>query len=457
MFKSYKEILLSLNFNQKLFIWAIVVMSIDGFPFLPINSDNRPISIIFLIIYWSSMKVKIPNLFKFEIVIFLIFIVLWLFTLINSVFVYHDFKGLNKFTITGFFASLTICSCLLFYKSIIDRFSPKELLHILSSCLIFASFIPIGVGIIQFCAIKNILPLSIADIITNFFSYRPLQDRIQMLNSEASHAANYMILVFFFTYSFFDIKKKQNRQILFIVLLMFILISSTIGYATFAITLFFYWLFCIKKNIQRLVLYFVSIVGVVGILFALKDYILTEYTLQKFQILSDLTSLDSDIISAIVAVDFSTYDRIFSPILGIYSLHDTYFLGTGGESFFYHYEYYVNKYLPFALDNQELKKHLDNGTMLTIKFLPLKILAEFGVIPFLGFCSLFTHFFKKLLTLKKETNNNIYDGLSLILMYAITSTWACSYFSFNFILMMTLIYTMTLNKNKLLTDKRYAN
>ena len=459
MLNTYREIFVSTNVNQKLFILAILVMSIDGFPYIPVNNDNRPLSIIILLIYWFMMKIQEPKFFKFEIIIFSCFFILWLFTLSKSIYTYHDYKGLTKFTITGFFAYITISSCLIFYKSIIEKKSIERLIHIITYCIILSSFVPICVGVIQFLALKNILPLVIAEKITNFFSYRPLLDRIQMLNSEASHASNYLILVLFFLHSFVINNERFKRKTLTIVFFVLVLISSTVGYATFGITVFLYWLLCVKKNIPKIIIYTMPLLLSIGLFYGLREYFLTEYTIEKFKIISDLASLDFDIIIPIVSVDFSTYDRIFSPILGFLSLQDTYYLGTGGESFFYHYEIFLNEYFPFALNNEVLKSHLDDGAILAIKFLPAKIAGEFGLIPFLAFCYLFTSLFKKLRYLKRETKNSIYDGFSLLLIYAFISTWACSYFNFNFIMMMTLIYTVVHHNTNSITkqDILYAN
>jgi hypothetical protein len=459
MLKTYREIFVSTNFNQKLFILAILVMSIDGFPYIPVNNDNRPLSIIILLVYWIMMKIQEPKFFKFEVTVFVCFIILWVFTLSKAIFTYHDYKGLIKFTLTGFFAYITISSCLLFYNSVIKKKSIEQLIYIMTYSIILSSFVPIGVGLIQFLALKNVIPLTIAEKITNIFSYRPLMDRIQMLNSEASHASNYIIFLFFFIYSFLNDNSIRKRKILIILFFILMLISSAIGYGTFALSIFFYWIFCIKKNIFKLFKYSVLLLIFVVLFYGLREYFLTEYTIEKFQIVSNLISFDAETIVPIISVDFSTYDRIFSPILGFLSLKDTYYLGTGGESFFYNYESFLYEYFPFALNNEALKGHLNNGDVLAIKLLPAKIAGEFGVIPFIGFCYLFIYLFKKLRYLRSETNNTIYDGFSLILIYAFISTWACSYFNFSFIIMMTLIYTVAHHKMDFITKKDifYAN
>lgn len=437
-----------LNQSQKLFVFAFFLMSIDGFPFLPVHSDNRPVSIIVIIIYWIIEKILKNRFSKMDLKIFGVFFIFWLYCFYKAGYYYHDYSGLIKFTITGIFSSITISSCITFYQGLLQKYSYDVVIQIVCNVIIIGSITPILLGIVQFLALKGLFPMIIADTITNFFSYRPLLDRVQMFNTEASHASNYMVLVFIFIFSFFH-QNKLRTQFLIITFLSIILIGSTIGYVVLVLTLLIYWFFYVKKKILNTLKYIGLMSIIIFILILLSSYFINEYTKSKFEIVSELLSLNFETLQVIASVDFSTYDRIFSPILGFLSLNDTFYFGTGGESFFYIYDFLLYKYFPFALDNPVLKSTLDEGIILTIKFLPAKIAAELGIVPFILFILFFINIFVRLRKLYKLTNNANYQGLSLIMIYAIISTWACSYFNFSFIMIVTLAYTVI----KIKTDK----
>ena len=250
-----RELLYQLNYLrtqltqlEKLFVWAIVFVSVDGFPLLPLNNENRPISTVILLVYWGLQKLKSKSISVFEIRLWLGLVALVLFTLVKATFEYHDFRGVLKFIITGSLSVITISTCRHFFKGLFERFSADEVIQILTYSLILSSLVPVLFGFIQFFALQGILPMMIAEILTNIFSYRPLLDRPQLTTTEASHAATYILIVIFWTYSFYYENTNFRHIFLIVLFTLFLLISSSIGYVAFIGTVLTYWIFCTKIN-----------------------------------------------------------------------------------------------------------------------------------------------------------------------------------------------------------------
>jgi hypothetical protein len=425
---------------EKLFVWAIIFVSIDGFPFLPLNNENRPLSTIVLLVYWGIQKIKSRSIPLFEIRLWLGLIVLLLFTLIKATFEYHDYAGLFKFVITGSLAVITIATSRHFIKGLLERFSPEEVIQIITYSLILSSIIPLALGVLQFLAIQGLIPAIIAYIPTNFFSYRPLLDRPQLTTTEASHAATYVLIVLFWTYSFYDENILFKRYFLAFLFLMFLFISSSIGYFSFVSTLLIYWLFCHKTNFSRIFsnLWVVVIAGVV--MYVLKEYFIIDYTLYRLGIIGDLISnISMDTVTFWLQADYSFLDRFGIPVLGFLSIPESMFLGAGGESFFYILPQMIEDYFPGMLTNEILTIRLIGGDRLTVKFLPAKIASEFGIGGFSLFMWYIISTFHKINSIQLKTGNALYRGLCLCFIYTIISTYMCSYF--NFIVILVFVIT----------------
>lgn len=425
---------------EKLFVWAILFVSVDGFPLLPLNNENRPLSTVILLVYWILQKLKSRSISVFEIRLWLGLLVLLLFTFAKAYFVYHDFRGLFKFCITGTLSVITIATCRHFLKGLLERFSTTEVIRLLTYSLILSSVLPIGIGYVQFFAIQGLLPMPIANLFTSLFSYRPLLDRPQLTTTEASHAATYVLIVLFWVYSFYHDNPTFRRIYLTVLFVLFLLISSSIGYVAFIGSLFIYWLFCTKINFRRL---FSNVsVGLIfiGLAYSLRDYFLIEYTVHHLSIVGDLlSSFSADRLTYWLQEDYSFLERFGTPLLGFLSLYDSSFLGIGGESFYYIFPQLMSDYFPNMLTNPLLSERMQLDAHFTVKFLPAKIASEFGIWGFLLFMWFYVSTFNKINHFQKEFNNPTYRGLCLCFIYTMISTYMCSYF--NFIVILVFVVT----------------
>ena len=442
-----RELVLQVNYLrtqltqlEKLFVWAIIFVSIDGFPFLPLNNENRPLSTIVLLVYWGIQKVKTRSIPLFEIRLWLGLIVLLLFTLVKATFEYHDYAGLFKFVITGSLAVITIVTSRHFIKGLLERFSSEEVLRIITYSLILSSIVPLFIGVLQFLAIQGLIPAIIAYIPTNLFSYRPLLDRPQLTTTEASHAATYVLIVLFWTYSFYHENLFFRRYFLAFLFLMFLFISSSIGYFSFVSTILIYWIVCHKTKFSRLFSNIWVMMAAIGVMFVLKEYFIIDYTLYRLGIIGDLISnISMETVTFWLQADYSFLDRFGIPVLGFLSVTKTLFLGAGGESFFYILPQMIDDYFPGMLTNDILNTRLIGGDRLTVKFLPAKIASEFGIWGFLLFMWYLVGTFRKINNYQLKTGNTLYRGLCLCFIYTIISTYMCSYF--NFIVILVFVIT----------------
>ncbi len=439
---------------DKLFLLSILLISIDGTPIIPIDTNHKPLSILIILCYWSLQKVQSLKikLSKTDLKLLSIFGILWAFTLLKGIISYQDLKGLIKFTLTGGLSFFTISACLHFFQDILNKFGNEGSIEIIAYTFLFSLALPIVIGIIQFLGITGLIPHDISNTITLLFSYRPLGfSRIQMLNTEPSHAANYTVLVLIFT--FFYLKKSNTVRFLILasIVLLLLIINSSASYVILLLTIVFYFLLCTRislKTFSQLAL--VSLFLFISI-FSLVNYFASDYTKSQF---SDLTALLSDLsmdnINTIILINFSIYDRIFTPILGFLSLKNSYFLGLGGESFFYNYLQLVDRYFP-SISNSEIiiRTYVDEGQRATPKFLFAKIASEFGIIALIIFSQFIVKTFKRLNLLKN--NYGYLKGLCAVFIFAILSTVNASYFNITFIMLITLTYSAVQSKEYVLS------
>ena len=127
----YKYVFKTVTGYNRLFVWAIIWISVDGFPLIPLNTNNRPLSIVFLLSFWVITKIQKIQFSKFEIQVFYSYLFLLIFSIIQSGFVLHSFRPVLKFGITGLFSFITISCCFIFFSSIIRKGSFEVLMKVI--------------------------------------------------------------------------------------------------------------------------------------------------------------------------------------------------------------------------------------------------------------------------------------------------------------------------------------
>ena len=417
---------------------------------IPIDTNNRPISILFLILYYILEKTLERKFYKQELILFLIYIILLSYTILKGFTSYDgDMAGAFKFLITGGFGLITVNVCFNFFHSFIKYESEDRLVEFLVDKLLKSTLLPLTVGFLQFLATFNLISMSIATKTTDIFSWRPFEGRIQLLNTEPAHASIYLVSVLFFVWRMKIIKTQFDKIAIFFIFLFILLISSSAGYIVFILTVFFSWLLIEKKNAIKIIknIIVATFIGVFSY-YVIFEVFPVEYTIQRFGQITELLSFDKDLIISLIVIDFSIFDRLCTPILAFLSMKSTYFLGTGGESYFYIYEKVIYDFLPEAMENSFLKKALADGERFTPKLLIAKIGAEFGIIPLLLIIIFFTRIFKRIQILSNDSpKNKIFIGLSVNFICALLSSYMASYFNFYFILIITFSYFIINNNH----------
>lgn len=436
-----------LRFNltqlEKLFVWAIIVISLDGFPLIPLNFENRPFSTILLVIYWLLEKKKSKHLSVFELRFWLLLPLLCLFTLYQAAFVHHAYYGFFKFCIAGTLSVITIAACWVFTTGLLKRFQVEIVIQIITYSLLLSAIIPVVLGFIQVLGLKEIIPRDYAESLTLIFSWRPLLDRPQLTTTEPSHAGTYLLLVIFWVFAFYHQKKKHRFLFLSILFLMFLFVSSSVAFIAFLLTIVSFSLLFFSIKRKKLIKYILLLWPIFWIVRWLSLYFIVDYTAEKFVLLSNLiTNFDRQVFVFALINDYSFMDRFATPYLGLLSLPDTYWLGTGGESFFYLYPQLIEKHLPEMFYNQRLLESMDAHLHFVVKFLPAKLAAEFGLIGLFAFVFYFGREMYLLILLYQQTNNRLFRGLGLCSLFTLFSTYLSSYFNFGVILVWIVAYLL---------------
>ncbi len=417
---------------------------------IPIETNNRPISILFLLLYYIFVKILERKFYKQELILLLIYVILLAYTILKGFTSYNgDMAGAFKFLITGGFGFITINVCINFFHSFIKYESQDRLVEFLVDKLLKSTILPLIVGFLQFFATFNLISMSLATKITDIFSWRPFEGRIQLLNTEPAHASIYLVSVLFFVWRMKIIKTQLDKIVIFLIFIFILLISSSAGYIVFILTVFFSWLLIERKNAFKIIknVLFAIFIGVFSY-YIIFEMFPVEYTIQRFRQITELLSFDKDLIISLIVIDFSIYDRLCTPILAFLSMKSTNFLGAGGESYFFIYENVIYDFLPEAMENSFLKKALADGQRFTPKLLIAKIGAEFGIIPLILIIIFFIRIFKRIQILRNDSpKNKVFMGLSVNFICALLSSYMASYFNFYFILIITFSYFIIRNNH----------
>jgi hypothetical protein len=433
---------LTLSRIEKLFLAALFFISFDGFPLIPINTLNRPLSILILIVYYFLSKFQTKGKFgKTELWLFLFILLLWCQTFYQGIFLHNSLVGFNKFIITSSFAFITITSCLDFYKRITSRYSFEQLLELLSYTLLLSLILPLFLGLLQFLALKSILPIEPIRLVTSFL-VQPVnfgdvdEGRIQMATTEASHAGNYICFVLIFINFFSKLNQTKKNGVVLMLLIILVIINSSACYLVFLLTFLLYLIF--SSTFKDVLKYSFLSIFIGTILYYLQDYYITPYTARRFEALFGLYDLGWDEFVRLSAVDFSVFDRMTSPILGFRAFQETNYWGAGGESFFYMYGSLVQKYFPDAYYSDGVYDIISNKVQTTPKFLLAKFAGELGFLPILGFMIFLITTFIKINYRRVQHKLSVYRGISVCFFFSIASMMDCSYFHFPIIILLTL-------------------
>ncbi|MEZ4904862.1 MAG: hypothetical protein R2822_25480, partial [Spirosomataceae bacterium] len=263
---------------EKLFVWAIIVISLDGFPLIPLNFENRPFSTILITIYWGLEKSLSKQISLFEIRLWLILPLLCLFTLYQAAFVHHAYFGFFKFCIAGTLSVITMAACWVFISGLLKRFSAEIVVQVIAYSLILSAIVPVIVGFVQVLGLKEIIPRPWAELCTNLFSWRPLLDRPQLTTTEPSHAGTYLLLVIFWVFAFYHRRKIHRSLFLVVLFVMFLFVSSSVAFIAFLLTVVSFLLLFFTIQRRKLIKYTLLFLPTLWLVRWLSLYFVVDYT-----------------------------------------------------------------------------------------------------------------------------------------------------------------------------------
>lgn len=446
----------SKSLSWYVFAAAIVCVQIDGFPYFPTESDHRPLSNLIVPLYLLITKFE-GKIHRYEKYLLTIFCILWVFTLYKAFFVYGDYGGLIKFTVTGILAITTIISCYTFLNKELVRsnFDFEVLMRSITSLLVISTILPIFFGLVQLLAIIGVVPLSFSEGLSLSLIYRFNSfDRLQFLNQEPFSASMYFIVVLLFYY-FFAAKSFLKPSLVLLYILCVMLTSSTAGFASLTLTLGISQLFFFtKKELKSFALKIPFIVVSFYFIIELLYMFAGSYTLNKFSTLASLFNGNLSY-ADILAVDFSIADRTFSPIIPFFSFSQTYGLGAGGESFKYIYSNVVYTHFPDLANNEFIRELLLSNELTTPKILFSKLVGDFGLVGGGLFLYFIYYIISSLVEIKNRNfNSQMPKSMIVIFVFSIFNTQLCSYYNFTNIFLFTLATVfVSLNKKMVLHQK----
>lgn len=361
------------------FMLSIIFMPIDSFPYFPVDSVYRPLSIIFLmpamILYF--LKGRVSKVFPW--VLFFSF-AFFLHSLVTTELLFSKNEHLFKTAVTlCLFFVLVTTLFTIFNDGIKDK---DAFLH----CIGLASFaslvLMLIVAFIQILMKLGILPVTLSDHVTYFFSYRSSQ-RVQSVSGEPSQMVRSLILLMLLVCYFYTGKFKKIALISAFFVLAFS--GSTYGYLTIILMVFFYFLFFKFSyffNVKFLL--FFSLFCFVFFLF--RNEVLDTYTNKKIDaVYSIFSTLDLNVLNAILQRDGSIFQRVINPVIGFMSGSYSNYLGVGLDGYRYIYPEIIINNFPYAMNYSTVKSAVLGVDYITPKSLYSKIFSELGVSVFLIF------------------------------------------------------------------------
>ncbi len=366
-------------------ILGIMLVPMDSSPLFPL-STNRPIWSLFFSLYFFLELCRKPQIKKQYLPLFAFLILFYTYSM--GCYVFSGFpigSFIKGFTVTSL-AALSFMGMVKFFEEIIEEHGLSELPAKVSELIIYSSFVPMSVGLMQVASGFGLFPMTVARGITSIFSYRVgLFGRMQMISGEPSWAANYLIFVFVVTFLFY--KGPSKKLLLWIYVIFLILTKSTLG-ILFFLTLVGGYIF-LNLNVRKLF----RVVAILILAALAFNYLilpnLGEYVQHKFNSIAFiLSNLSVEAAIMVASRDNSFLARMVNPIIGFYYgfIHAP--IGHGLETF---HHYVKDGYLELGvLDRKGVE---ERGGLLkwaaTPKALLSRVIFEGGVFYLLFFLTFY--------------------------------------------------------------------
>lgn len=390
------------NFNsyKTLLMLSLFLLPYDAMNVLPTTYAPVSLFILALIILLNMIDTKLKVVvYKTDILLLIFTLYAFLSSLITSM---HNVGNYN-FLLNQM---LTYCIGVMSYMAFCIAFNKLSVLESVDTCIDMmmriiskAYYIPFFVGIIEYAAIKGVLPYNIKTMLNSIFG--GWQTRLCMTTSEASWVSMQMLISFAANYYLYKKKKNKKYIVLMLFSIFFFFIASSLqGIVTLLVALVIYiFLNQFRKNNAIFFLkdiFKIVLVGALGIFIFYKLLSLNPNTYFSSRVLH-FTSLKNALLT-----DSSVYVRVGYLILHLLMFIDNPIFGIGVGSFFVKFKEYTLKYFPQAGNLPEISMYLINNNANTETSIYFSIISELGIIGII----LFGIFMKNTLDGLKNNYNN---------------------------------------------------
>ncbi len=291
-----------------LLLCGILLIPFMSLPVMP--SDYRPISIFLIVPISIFIYVKYLDSLKLQADILLLsFFVL--FAVVHSL-ILQPFTTSIRGVLPLFFGFFS-------YVGINYYFQRTRIITIFNKLTKLFVFIAI-LGIIEFLAMKNLIPYSIKSFIGEIFSGK-VSSRIQLTTMEGSWAAK--VIIFSIPIYVYHYCNRGYFYISFYILLvLFLLTFSLEGFAIVGLAFMFRFLPVLFKMITfryKLKYYLYLLIFIIATFFIIQ-YVLSNYS--GYVIDRIYKFLNANSLLAILSLDASTFIRVVYPYIGFLILWD---------------------------------------------------------------------------------------------------------------------------------------
>ena len=399
--------------EDNIFKLAVFLLPYDAIHYL-VPSQYAPVSIypfFILLIYMILNRRGHISLSKSGITV----IVLFLYTAFISIFTNLAYvKSISiyvEFILTYMIGAMVFFSADMYlHEKYADDNS--KLFKYLVQLLGKAYYLPLIVGVVEYCAIQDVLPSAIIDVFHAVFGGWQT-GRLCITTFEASWASMHMLIAMVVYFSLLKMKigsKKINILCLFVSIGLFLILASAQGIITLAVAGLLY-LFLSAYRDKKLLKFFrrfisVSVLIVIAFLLFYKILQLMPNTYMASRILGFTTLKNA------FANDSSVFVRIGFPLIHLLIFKDHLLFGVGGGDFKRIVIDYIKEYFPYTMGTPEIANIVSNGSSSEVSIY-LSALSEFGIFG----AALF--FYLIINCIKNLKNQELYDADLICLFVAI--------------------------------------
>lgn len=267
-----------------------------------------------------------------------------------------------------------------------------------------AYYIPLVVGVVEYIALRGILPSVIIDVFHAVFGGWQT-GRLCITNFEASWASMHMLIAMATYFSLLKMKTKRNFiniLCLTVSALLFLILASAQGIVTLVVAGLLY-LFLSAYREKRLLKFFGRLAAVIAITSAAlflfyRILLLMPNTYMARRVLGFTTLKNA------FMYDSSVFVRVGFPLIHLLIFKDHILFGIGGGDFKKMVVDYINEYFPYARGTPEIIFIMSNGSPSEVSIY-LCALSEFGIFGAAVFFYLIINCVKRLGSGKYEKNS----------------------------------------------------